>query len=48
MEQELLKKLAECVEQRKINKTSPFPPQMKGQDGVDELTLVIKIINNKF
>jgi 5-methyltetrahydrofolate--homocysteine methyltransferase len=38
MEQELLQKLALCVEQGKINKTSPFPPQMKGQDGADELT----------
>jgi len=38
MEQELLQKLAECVELGKINKTSPFPPQMKGQNGADELT----------
>ena len=38
MEQELLQKLAACVELGKINKTSPYPPQMKGQDGADELT----------
>jgi 5-methyltetrahydrofolate--homocysteine methyltransferase len=38
MEQELLQKLSECVELGKINKASPYPPQMKGQDGADELT----------
>ena len=38
MEQELLQNLAKCVELGKINKTSPFPPQMKGQDGADEIT----------
>jgi methanogenic corrinoid protein MtbC1 len=38
MKQALLQKLAECVELGKINKASPFPPQMKGQDGADELT----------
>jgi methanogenic corrinoid protein MtbC1 len=38
MEQELLQKLSECVEIGKINKVSPYPPQMKGQDGADELT----------
>ncbi|MDP4291034.1 MAG: cobalamin-dependent protein [Bacteroidota bacterium] len=38
MESELLQKLTECVELGKINKVSPFPPQMKGQDGADELT----------
>jgi 5-methyltetrahydrofolate--homocysteine methyltransferase len=38
MEQELLQNLSECVELGKINKTSPYPPQMKGQDGADELT----------
>jgi corrinoid protein of di/trimethylamine methyltransferase len=35
---ELLAKLAECVEFGKINKAAPFPPQMKGQDGADEIT----------
>lgn len=38
MEQELLQMLSECVELGKINKASPYPPQMKGQDGADELT----------
>ncbi|MGQ8337179.1 cobalamin B12-binding domain-containing protein [Sunxiuqinia sp. A32] len=35
---ELLNQLAECIEFGKINKASPFPPQMKGQDGADEIT----------
>ena len=34
---EILCKLAQCVEFGKINKTSPYPPNMKDQDGVDEL-----------
>lgn len=39
MEQELLQKLTECIEFGKVNITSPYPPQMKGQEGADELTL---------
>jgi methanogenic corrinoid protein MtbC1 len=35
---ELLIKLAECVEFGKINLASPYPPQMKGQEGADEIT----------
>lgn len=35
---ELLTKLAECVEFGKINIASPYPPQMKGQEGADEIT----------
>jgi 5-methyltetrahydrofolate--homocysteine methyltransferase len=35
---ELLTQIAECIEFGKINKVAPFPPQMKGQDGADELT----------
>lgn len=35
---ELLSKIANCIEFGKINKAAPFPPQMKGQDGADELT----------
>lgn len=35
---ELIKKLSECVEFGKVDKNSPFPPQMKGQDGAFELT----------
>lgn len=38
MTNELLIKIAECVEFGKINLASPFPPQMKGQEGADELT----------
>lgn len=34
----LFKKLAECVEFGKINQASPYPPQMKEQDGADEIT----------
>ncbi len=36
--EELLNKIAHCVEFGKINKTSPYPPDMKGQEGADELT----------
>ena len=35
---EILTRLAECIEFGKINIASPYPPQMKGQDGADELT----------
>ena len=35
---ELLARIAACVEFGKINKVAPFPPNMKGQDGADELT----------
>jgi len=35
---EILPKLAECIEFGKINIASPYPPQMKGQEGADELT----------
>lgn len=35
---ELLSKIAQCVEFGKINKAAPYPPQMKGMDGTDELT----------
>ena len=34
----LLEKIAYCVEFGKINKASPYPPDMKGQEGADELT----------
>jgi methanogenic corrinoid protein MtbC1 len=34
---EILDKLALCVESGKINKSSPYPPAMKDQDGADEL-----------
>ena len=35
---EILNKIAHCVEFGKINKTSPYPPDMKDLDGADELT----------
>ncbi len=34
---DILEKLALCVEFGKINKVSPYPPNMKDQDGADEL-----------
>lgn len=33
----IIEKLAECVEFGKFDKSSPYPPQMKDQDGADEL-----------
>ncbi len=36
--EELLGKIAHCVEFGKINEASPYPPDMKGQVGADELT----------
>jgi len=35
---ELFKQIEKCIEFGKINKISPYPPDMKGQDGADELT----------
>jgi methanogenic corrinoid protein MtbC1 len=34
---EILSRLAQCIEMGKINKASPYPPAMKDQDGADEL-----------
>ena len=34
---DILDKIAQCVEFGKINKASPYPPNMKDQDGADEL-----------
>jgi len=34
---DILNKIAQCVEFGKIDKVSPYPPDMKGQDGADEL-----------
>jgi len=34
---EILEQLATCIERGKVNKDSPYPPDMKGQDGADEL-----------
>lgn len=35
---ELLKQLSHCDEFGKIDKVSPYPSDLKGQDGSDELT----------
>jgi len=35
---EILKQIAGCIESGKINQASPYPSQMKGQEGADELT----------
>ncbi|HUU99667.1 MAG TPA: corrinoid protein [Bacteroidales bacterium] len=35
---DLLSRLAQCIELGKINKVCPYPPNMKDQDGADELT----------
>ena len=34
----LLEQISKCIEFGKINKESPYPPDMKGQEGADELT----------
>lgn len=34
----ILEQIAKCVEFGKINLASPYPPDMKGQEGADELT----------
>ena len=35
---EILEQLATCIERGKVNAASPYPPDLKGQDGADELT----------
>lgn len=35
---ELIAKIAECIEHGKIDKNSPYPPQLLGQPGADEWT----------
>jgi methanogenic corrinoid protein MtbC1 len=35
---DILERIAYCIEFGKINKLSPYPPDMKGQDGADEYT----------
>jgi methanogenic corrinoid protein MtbC1 len=34
---DLLEQIAVCIERGKVNVASPYPPDMKGQDGADEL-----------
>lgn len=36
---EILEKISDCIEFGKINKTAPYPPNMKDMDGADELTV---------
>lgn len=36
--EKLFQQIAHCIEFGKINKTSPYPPEMKDMDGADELT----------
>ena len=36
---DLLIRLSRCVEVGKIDRNSPYPPDMKGQDGADELAM---------
>ena len=35
--QDIIEKIAVCVELGKINRACPYPPEMKGQDGADEI-----------
>lgn len=35
---QIIEQIAHCIEFGKINRQSPFPPDMQGQDGADELT----------
>ncbi|MEJ2636054.1 MAG: corrinoid protein [Calditrichia bacterium] len=35
---EIFEKIATCIERGKVNETSPYPPDMKGQPGAVELT----------
>jgi len=35
---DILEQIAMCVERGKVNASSPYPPDMKDQDGADELT----------
>lgn len=36
--EDLLTRIARCVESGKTDKASPYPPDMRGNDGADELT----------
>ena len=35
---DLLKRIAWCVEHGKVNAHSPYPPELRGEEGADELT----------
>ena len=43
---ELFTDIANCIEFGKVNKTSPYPPNMRDMDGAEELTL--KALNSGF
>lgn len=36
---EIIKRIAYCVEMGKVNLKSPYPPALRGEEGADELTL---------
>lgn len=36
---EILDRIVRCIEFGKVSSSSPYPPDMKGQEGADELTL---------
>lgn len=36
--EELVRRIGECIERGKVNKSSPYPSDMQGQEGSDELT----------
>ena len=35
---EIIQRIATCLERGKVNRNSPYPPDLKGEDGADELT----------
>ncbi len=35
---DLVDKITYCIERGKVNKTAPYPPDLRGQEGSDELT----------
>lgn len=35
---ELIERIATCIERGKVNRDAPYPPDLKGEDGADELT----------
>lgn len=37
--EELINRITLCIERGKVNLASPYPPDLKGQEGADELTL---------
>ncbi|MEJ5350576.1 MAG: corrinoid protein [Melioribacteraceae bacterium] len=37
--EELINRITLCIERGKVNLASPYPPDLKGQEGADELTI---------